>query len=243
MDATKDKAVDDCIWTPKILMEITESVELFRRQTIANFNLKQLDAAKLRGITFGIDQPPVDLIEQINILIGLPCAKKPKFYAASEMAYARTHLSKILTDVNNEANRHSKKKTPLCVSSESRTILLHNRIRLALSKHYMTELEMKMETAKSLNAMNEEIEKSFKEFINEIKKNDNHILLGDDVLETPPKAITDLPPVKLASQPSNKQRKTTTDEKENDPFTSISIEELRGILSREGGLAGPSSQR
>lgn len=67
--------VDDCIWSPKILKDIVQSINLIHLQTIAHFNVLKIDAAKKRGIVFGINVDPVNLNEVVSELIGEPIPK------------------------------------------------------------------------------------------------------------------------------------------------------------------------
>lgn len=139
MNSSSKASNNDCIWSPKVLKEVVKTIDIIRRQALANSDLLKLNSATKRGITYGIDLPPMDLNKSINSLIGMPSPVEPAFYVASEMSSARIGLSKKVADITNEMRIHSE-KTTLCTSSESRCRTLQNEIRSVLNKHYNDRL-------------------------------------------------------------------------------------------------------
>lgn len=180
----KNNNNDDCIWSPKILQDVVTTIENIRKQTEAQAKLTRMDMAVQKGIVYGIDiDMKVDMKSKINDLIGIKNPPKPRFYHASEMAFARSKLSNDAMDMINKHKEQSNRKVKACNATQRRTQKLYNEIRLATSEYYKKINAYQLDIAREDNYIETRIEKLFDDFIDEIRTKENHILLQDDVLE------------------------------------------------------------
>lgn len=251
---------DYCIWSPNILREIVSRVPLLRQEISAQFDLYCIDAAKKREIPFGVDMPPVNFSEPVDDLLGVPSKPKPIFYVSSEMANKRIGISRKATNMSNSVKLQLAKGTKLCKSSQRRVDTLMSEIRAVLNAHYRKELESKMDLAKSQVNVDQSILRLIEGLVNEIKTDDKNLLVDDAVLITPPDTVPTLKSVSLKRKqnangslssgcpdestrcPDGSTRVpvpnlglTAKQQRLSEEITSITVEELKDILSVQAG--------
>lgn len=119
-DTTKlDFGHEDCIWSPKILSDILESIDLVRKQLQAKSNLDEMSLAINKDVPFGINAPPLNLEAKVDRVLKAESVPVPLFYLASEMAAARRVLSRKNQSAISTCKIRSARMTPLCKRSDA----------------------------------------------------------------------------------------------------------------------------
>lgn len=166
------------IWSPQILKETLEGIQLFRNQSRSQASLNSFDAMKNEGVIYGVDDAFNAVLDsQIDEMFS--GKKKRMIFMASEMGLIRSTISK---DVNTATKQIKEKRltdTILTPASTRKQQQLFSEVKLHMNSHYKTITDLQSKIAKEEAALNDNIKKAFVHFLEEIEGNGTHTILSD----------------------------------------------------------------